>query len=95
LLRTHLRVAKPAVVLICVGFLAGPISVFWLRGWEPFTTFHAWLGTLAAALFVAVAVLGTRLERRIGRPVNAHAILASLAVLVAAVAVVAGLVLLP
>jgi hypothetical protein len=95
LLRTHLRVAKPAVVLICVGFLAGPISVFWLRGWEPFTTFHAWLGTLAAALFVAVAVLGRRLEQRIGRPVNAHAILASLAVLVAAVAVVAGLVLLP
>jgi hypothetical protein len=95
LLRTHLRVAKPAVVLICVGFLAGPVSVFWLRGWEPFTTFHAWLGTLAAALFVAVAVLGRRLELHTGRPVTAHAILASLAVLVAAVAVVAGLVLLP
>jgi hypothetical protein len=95
LLRTHLRLAKPAVAFICVGFLAGPISVFWLRGWEPFATFHAWLGILTVALFIAVAILGWRLERRRGRPVDAHAILASLAVLAAAVAVVAGLVLLP
>jgi len=95
LLRTHLRLAKPAVVLVCVGFLAGPISVFFLRGWQPFSTFHAWLGVLAASLFIAVAILGWRLERHRGRPVDAHAILASLAVLAAAVAVVAGLVLLP
>ncbi len=95
LLRAHLRLAKPAVALICVGFLAGPISVFWLRGWEPFTTFHAWLGILTAALFIGVAILGWRLERHRGRPVDAHAILAGLAVLAAAVAVVAGLVLLP
>ncbi len=95
LLRTHLRLAKPAVLLICVGFLAGPVSVFFLRGWTPFSTFHAWLGVLAAALFIAVAILGWRLEQHRGRPVDAHAILASLAVLTAAVAVVAGLVLLP
>jgi hypothetical protein len=95
LLRAHLRFAKPAIALVCVGFLAGPISAVWLRNWTPFATFHAWLGSLAAALFLAVAVLGWRLEQRRGRPVDAHAILASLAVLVAAIAVVAGLVLLP
>jgi hypothetical protein len=95
LLRTHLRLAKPAIVLICVGFLGGPISAFWLRDWRPFATFHAWLGILTAVLFTAVAILGRRLERRRGRPVDAHAILAGLAVLAAAVAVVAGLVLLP
>ncbi len=95
LLRSHLRLAKPAIALICVGFLAGPISAAWLRGWTPFETFHAWLGVLAAALFLAAAILGRRLERHRGRPVDAHAILASLAVLAAAVAVVAGLVLLP
>ena len=95
LLRSHLRLAKPAIALICVGFLAGPISAAWLRGWTPFATFHAWLGVLAAALFLAVAILGRRLERQRGRPVDAHAILAGLAVLAAAVAVVAGLVLLP
>ena len=93
--RSHLRLAKPAVALICVGFLAGPISAVWLRGWTPFSTFHAWLGVLAAALFLAVAILGRRLERHRGRPVDAHAFLAALAVLVAAIAVVAGLVLLP
>ena len=95
LLRSHLRLAKPAIALICVGLLAGPISAAWLRGWTPFETFHAWLGVLAAALFLAVAILGRRLERQRGRPVDAHAMLAALAVLVAAVAVVAGLVLLP
>ena len=93
--RTHLRFAKPGVALVCLGFLAGPISAFWLRGWTPFATFHAWLGILTAALFIAVAILGRRLERRRGRPVDAHAILAALAVLAAAIAVVAGLVLLP
>jgi hypothetical protein len=95
LLRVHLRFAKPAVALICVGFLAGPISAVWLRDWTPFATFHAWLGILAVALFLAVAFLGWRLEQRRGRPVDAHATLAGLAVLVAAVAMVAGLVLLP
>jgi hypothetical protein len=95
LLHAHLRFAKPAIALICVGFLAGPISAAWLRDWTPFATFHAWLGLLATALFLAVAILGWRLERRRGRPVDAHAALAGLAVLAAAVAVVAGLVLLP
>ncbi len=95
LLRSHLRFAKPAIALICVGFLAGPISAAWLRGWTPFATFHAWLGVLAAALFLVVAILGRRLERHRGRPIDAHAVLAALAVLAAAVAVVAGLVLLP
>jgi len=95
LLRSHLRVAKPAIPLVCVGFLAGPISAAWLRDWTPFATFHAWVGALAVGLFLAAAILGWRLERHRGRPVDAHAILAGLAVLAAAVAVVAGLVLLP
>ncbi len=95
LLRAHVRLAKPAVALVCVGFLFGSVSAVWLRNWDPFSTFHAWLGALATALFLAVAYLGWRLERRRGRPVDAHAALAGLAVLAAAVAVVAGLVLLP
>jgi len=95
LLREHLRFAKPAIAAVLVGFLAGPISAIWLRGWKPFETFHAWVGVLAVGLFLASAALGWRLERHRGRPVDAHAILAGLAVLAAAVAVVAGLVLLP
>jgi hypothetical protein len=95
LLRAHLRFAKPAIALICVGFLSGPISAAWLRNWTPFATFHAWLGFLTAALFLAAAFLGWRLEQHRGRPVDAHATLAGIAVLLAAVAMVAGLVLLP
>ncbi len=95
LLRAHLRLAKPAVVLIGVGFLAGPLSALWLRNWTPFGSFHAWLGILAAVLFATTAILGRRLERGRGRAVEAHAILAGLAVMAAAVAAVAGLILLP
>jgi hypothetical protein len=95
LLRAHLRVAKPAIAVICAGFLAGPISAAWLRDWTPFATFHAWIGIVTVVLFLAVAVLGWRLEHRRGRPVDAHAIFAGFAVLAAAVSVVAGLVLLP
>jgi hypothetical protein len=95
LLRAHLRIAKPAVALICAGFAGGPLSVLWLRDWTPFGSFHAWIGALALALFAALAIVGWRLERRRSRAVDAHAILAGLAVLAAAVAVVAGFVLLP
>jgi hypothetical protein len=95
LLHAHLVLAKPAVILVGVGFLAGPVSAYWLRGWTPFGTFHAWLGLLAAGLFATAALLGRRLERGRGRPVEAHAIAGGLAFLVAAVAAVAGFVLLP
>jgi hypothetical protein len=95
LLRAHLRVAKPAVVLVAIGFVAGPISAIWLRDWAPISTFHAWLGIVALGLFVSAAVLGRRLERGVGRPVEAHAISGGLAVLFAAVAAVAGFILLP
>ena len=96
LLRAHLRFAKPAVALVVVGFAAGPISAVWLRGWAPLATFHAWLGVIAAGLFVAAALLGRRLERPGGsRPVDAHGLLGGVAVLFAAVAAVAGFVLLP
>jgi len=91
----HVRIAKVAVALVLVGFVGGPLSSLWLRGWEPFGTFHAALGLLAASLFVAAAVLGRRLESARGRPLDAHAALGTLAVLAAAVAAIAGFVLLP
>ncbi|MFP8879444.1 MAG: DUF4079 family protein [Myxococcota bacterium] len=95
LLSAHLRFAKPAVVVIAIGFAAGPISAVWLRDWAPISTFHSWLGIVVFALFVSAAVLGRRLERGRGRPVEAHAILAGLAVLFAAAAAIAGFILLP
>lgn len=91
----HLRLARPAVWLVLLGFAGGPVSMLWLRGERPFGTAHAVAGCLAAALFVAAAVLGRRLESGRGRPVGAHALLGVLAMLAAALAAVAGFVLLP
>ena len=95
LLRAHLRLAKPAVVVILIGFVAGPTSSFWLRGWNPFEKLHSWLGLAAVALFVATAVLGGRLEQRRGGRPDLHGLLGLLGVLMAALAAMAGLVLLP
>ena len=93
--RRHLRLAKPAVALVCVGFVGGPLSAVWLRGWAPFGSFHAWLGLLAVGLFAAAALLGHRLETGRSRSFDLHALLGGLGVLAAAVAAVAGFVLLP
>ena len=95
-LRTrHLRLAKPAVALIAVGSLGGPLSSWWLRDWTPFLTFHAWVGLGALGAFVAVAVVGRRLERGRAAARPGHARLALLAALLAGLAAASGFVLLP
>jgi len=93
--RRHLRLAKPAVALVLAGFLGGPISAVALRGWEPFASFHGLLGLAVATLFAAAALVGRRLEQGRSRAFEAHARLGALAVLGAALAAVAGFVLLP
>jgi hypothetical protein len=94
-LRAHLALAKPAVVALLIGFCAGPLSMVLLRGRDPFETAHGWIGATAIVLFVSAAWLGRRLERGRSRAVDAHALLALLAVLAAGVAALAGFVLLP
>jgi hypothetical protein len=91
----HLRLAKPAIALLSIGFVAGPVSAVLLRGWTPFATFHGVLGVLVIALFAAAAVHGYRLEKGRRDSRNAHALLGGLAALGAIVAAVAGFVLLP
>ena len=91
----HVRIARPTVAMLLAGFAAGPISAVWLRGWDAFSTAHAWVALLAITLFSATAVLGHRLHRGLGRPVEAHALLGLLAVLAAAAALGTGFVLLP
>ncbi|MBW2232696.1 MAG: hypothetical protein JRG92_16480 [Deltaproteobacteria bacterium] len=95
LVARHLRLAKPAVYMIAAGFLGGPLSAWWLRGWTPGRTFHAGLGVVAAALFLSAGVMGHRILRGKSRAVDAHGWLGLLGMLVAAVAAVAGFVLLP
>lgn len=92
--KRHLAFAKPAVVVICIGFVAGPVSAVYLRDWDSFGTFHALLGILATACFVAAAILGHKLEKGKGsREIHAWTGLSGF--LAAAVAAMAGFVLLP
>ena len=93
--RRHLARAKPAVLLVLVGFVGGPISMAWLRGKPPFESAHGRIGLVAVALFLATGLLGRRMERGRGRPLDAHAWLAMLALLAAGLAAVTGIALLP
>ena len=42
----HLRLAKPAIVLVVVGFAGGLGSWAWLRGGDVLGTFHGVVGVL-------------------------------------------------
>jgi hypothetical protein len=73
----HLRLAKPAVALLLLGFAAGPLSSVWLRGFEPLRSFHGAVGLAAALCFAAAALAGLRLEAGRSRAYGAHALLAA------------------
>jgi hypothetical protein len=93
--RAHLRVAKPAALLLLVGLPLGPLSAVWLRGLDAFGTLHAAVALLAAALFAAAAWLGHALEHGAVARREAHAAVALAAVLAGAAAFATGFVLLP
>jgi hypothetical protein len=93
--RVHLRLAKIALPVLAIGFVAGPISMWWLRARRPFGTLHAVLGLLVVALFGTVAVFGRSVEQGNLDAATAHGRLALLAVLAAGAAAIAGFVLLP
>lgn len=93
----HILLGKIAVLAIGLGFGGGLASVVWLRGWQVFGSAHGLVACAALALFIAVAVLGRRLERGAGgrRTRQRHAALGLLALLAAAAAFGTGFVLLP
>jgi hypothetical protein len=93
--RRHLRLAKPALVLIALGFTGGIASSAWLRGWGVFETAHGLVASAALATFLATGALGWQLEHGRSRAVEWHARLAALSVLLAAAAIGTGFVLLP
>jgi hypothetical protein len=93
--RRHLRLAKPALVLLVIGFFAGLASSVFLRGWDALATAHGAVASAALAAFLATGALGRRLERGRTRAVEWHARLAALAVVLAAAALGTGFVLLP
>jgi hypothetical protein len=93
--RRHLRLAKPALALLALGFAGGVVSSVWLRGWDAFETAHGLVALAALAALLATGALGHRLEHGHSRAVEWHARLAALSVLLAAAAIGTGFVLLP
>jgi hypothetical protein len=93
--RRHLRAAKPAVALLCVGFAGGLASAVWLRGMTPLRSFHGVLGVLALTLFALTARHGFRLEKGDVSVREIHARLGAGALLLGLAAAIAGFVLLP
>ena len=91
----HLRRAKLAVAAIAIGAVGGPLSMLWLRERAAFETAHAWIASIALLLFLIAAWLGRRLERGRGRNLDAHALVAALALLAGGLAALTGFVLLP
>ena len=91
----HLRLAKLAVTLLPIGFVAGIASAVWLRGWSALGSAHGWISSTTLALFLAAAFLGRKLERRASDARDAHALLGVLAALCAAASLLTGFVLLP
>ena len=85
-------------IQLCNQILAedpGLIQALYLRGWSAFGTAHAWLASLALALFATTALLGRRLERGDRSRADTHALLAGLSLLAGVAAFGAGFVLLP
>lgn len=93
--RAHLRLAKPTLLMLWVGFALGLASAAFLRGWPVFDSAHGIVGTAALALFTATAVSGRRMERGANREPDLHALLGVLSVLAAGAAFGTGFVLLP
>jgi len=91
----HLRFGKLAVLFAIVGFCGGPLSAWFLRGMTPFETFHSWLGVGVALLFGAAAQQGRLIETGKSRDRSRHGWLGLIGFLVAALASVAGFILLP
>ena len=95
LIGRHMKLARPGVLLLCLGFTGGLASAIWLRDWRVFSTLHAYLASASALLFIAAWRLGVGLAKRRSPAVDAHGWLGLLAALAAALASMAGFVLLP
>lgn len=88
--RRHLRLAKPTLAAISLGFGGGIASSIWLRGWEALATAHGAIAVAALLVFLATGVLGRRLERGDRTLIEWHARLAGVATLLAAAAIGTG-----
>jgi hypothetical protein len=91
----HLRFGKRTLVMVGVGFLAGPISMTLLRDQSPFDSFHGILGIVVLGLFAWTGWSGRALAGGNRDARDIHRIAAASSVAAAMLSAVAGFILLP
>jgi len=91
----HLRFGKRALVMVGVGFLAGPVSMSLLRDQSPFDSFHGILGIIVLGLFAWTGWSGRALAKGDRDARDIHRIAAASSVAAAMLSAVAGFILLP
>ncbi len=60
---SHLKVAKPGVIILVVAFFLGLASAYFVRHFKLFDSTHAWLGLVATVGFAATGLIGTGLVK--------------------------------
>ena len=91
----HLRFGKRAIAMIGIGFVAGPISMIFLRDRAAFDSFHGVLGVIGIGLFAWTGWSGRALARGDREARDIHRIAAASSVAAAMLSAVAGFILLP
>jgi hypothetical protein len=93
--RRHLRLGKATLLAIAVGFVMGPLSMYFLRDRSVFDSFHSILGIIVAGLFAWTGWSGRALSRGNRDARDVHRIAAASSLGAAFVSAVAGFILLP
>jgi hypothetical protein len=93
--RRHLRLGKLTLLMVAVGFVAGPLSMILLRDRAIFDSFHSILGIIVAGLFAWTGWSGRALARGNQEARDIHRIAAGSSMAVAFASAVAGFTLLP
>jgi hypothetical protein len=93
--RRHLRLGKTTLVAIGIGFVMGPLSMYFLRDRAVFDSFHGILGIIVAGLFAWTGWSGRALSLGNHDARDIHRIAAGSSLGAAFVSTVAGFILLP
>jgi hypothetical protein len=91
----HLRLGRATLAMVAAGFVAGPVSMFWLRDRSPFDSWHGILGIVVVGLFGWTGWSGRALARGDRDARDVHRIAAAASVAVSMLSAIAGFVLLP
>ncbi len=91
----HLRFGQRTLVIVGIGFLAGPFSMLFLRDRDPFDSFHGILGIIVVGLYAWTGWSGRSLAKGKTDARDVHRIAAASSVAASMLSAIAGFILLP